>query len=93
MDESLIELFKLLDSQLLIDYKNEIRTKIYKEIDRLRKKDDRFCISLEMEEIRFWLELLREHHDSNLKKLFYIYQCLRDLKFNTDRFKDSVNTN
>ena len=38
MDESLIELFKLLDSQLLIDYKNEIRTKIYKEIDRLRKK-------------------------------------------------------
>ena len=93
MDESLIELFKLLDSQLLIDYKNEIRTKIYKEIDRLRKKDDRFFISLEMEEIRFWLELLREHNDSNLKKLFYIYQCLRDLKFNIDSFKYLVNTN
>ena len=30
MDESLIELFKLLDSQLLIDYKNEIRTKFIK---------------------------------------------------------------
>ena len=46
-----------------------------------------------MEEVRFWLELLREHNDSNLKKLFYIYQCLRDLKFNIDNFKDLVNTN
>ena len=80
MDESLIELFKLLDSQLLIDYKDEIRTKIYKEIDRLRKKDDRFCISLEMEEIRFWLGLLREHNDSNLKKLFLYLSMFKRFK-------------
>ena len=92
MDESLFELLKLLHIQSLEDNREKIRAKIYKEIDRLRKKDDRFCKSLEMNEIRFWLDLLREHKDSNLKKLFYIYECLKDLKFNIDRFKDLVNT-
>ena len=80
MDESLIELFKLLDSQLLIDYKNEIRTKIYKEIDRLRKKGDRFCISLEMEEIRFWLELLREQMIVIKKKTFLYLSVFKRFK-------------
>ena len=39
MDESLIELNKILDIQLLENNIENIRTKIYKELDELRKKD------------------------------------------------------
>ena len=42
MDESLIEVFKLLESQSLEDKKEIIRTKIYKEMDEFRKKDYEF---------------------------------------------------
>ena len=59
MDESLIELFKLLDSQSLEDNREKIRTKIYKDLDKLRKKDYEFSKRLEIEEINFWFNLLR----------------------------------
>ena len=42
MDESLIEVFKLLESQSLEDKKEIIPTKIYKEMDEFRKKDYEF---------------------------------------------------
>ena len=59
MDESLIELIKLLDSQSLEDNREKIRTKIYKDLDKLRKKDYEFSKRLEIEEINFWFNLLR----------------------------------
>ena len=92
MDESLIELFKLLDSQSLEDNREKIRTKIYKDLDKLRKKDYEFFKRLEIEEFYFWFNLLREHKDSNLNNLVNIYECLKNLKYHIDSFKDLVNT-
>ena len=91
MDESLIDLFKKLDSQSLKDYREKNRTKIYKELDELRKNDE-FSKRLEIEESHFWFNLLREHKDSNLNNLVNIYDCLKNLKYYTDSFKDLVNT-
>ena len=87
MDESLIELFKLLDSQSLEDNREKIRTKIYKDLDKLRKKDYEFSKRLEIEEINFWFNLLTEHKDSKLNNLVNIYECLKNLKYHIDSFK------
>ena len=92
MDESLIELIKLLDSQSLEDNREKIRTKIYKDLDKLRKKDYEFSKRLEIEEINFWFNLLREHKDSKLNNLVNIYECLKNLKYHIDSFKDLVST-
>ena len=54
MDESLNSLIKIIDSQAQKDTKELIRTKIYKEIDKLLKKDCRFSERFEMEEIKFF---------------------------------------
>ena len=45
-----------------------------------------------MEESYFWINLLRENNDSNLKNLVKIYECLNSLRFVTDEFKNLVNT-
>ena len=53
MEESLNSLIKIIDSQAQKDTKELIRTKIYKEIDELRKNDE-FSKRFEMEEIKFF---------------------------------------
>ena len=92
MEESFINLVEKFDSQLLKDYRDKIRTNIYKEIDELRKKNDEFSRKLEVEESRFWFHLLRENNGSNFNNLVHIYDCLKNLKFDIDHFKDLVNT-
>ena len=52
----------------------------------------KFSKRLEMEESYFWINLLRENNDSNLKNLVKIYECLNSLRFVTDEFKNLVNT-
>ena len=54
MEESLNSLIKIIDSQAQKDTKELIRTKIYKELDKLLKKDCRFSKRFEMEEIKFF---------------------------------------
>ena len=54
MDESFIKLVEEVNSQSLKDYREQIRTNIYKEIEEPRKKDDEFSERLEMEEIHFF---------------------------------------
>ena len=91
MDESLNELLRLLDSQSLEDNMEKIRTKIYKEIEKLRKDDDdEFSRKLERLEIFLWQQL--PVNNSNLNNLVLIYENLRSLRFNIDRLKDLVNT-
>ena len=93
MEKSFINLVeKLSNSELLKDYRDKIRTNIYKELDELRKKNDEFSRRLEIEESHLWFNLLREHNDSNLNNLVHIYDCLKNLKYDIDRFKDLVNT-
>ena len=52
----------------------------------------KFSKRLEREESYFWINLLRENNDSNLKNLVKIYECLNSLRFVTDEFKNLVNT-
>ena len=92
MKESFINLVEKFNSQSLKDYRDQIRTNIYKEINELRKKDDKFSKRLEIEERDFLSNLLREHNNSNLKKFFNLYECLKNLKYHIDFFKDLVNT-
>ena len=42
MDESLIDLFKKIDNESIDDIRENIRTKIYKELNEHRKKDYEF---------------------------------------------------
>ena len=90
MEESFIKLVEKINSQAQKDYREKIRTKIYKEIDELRKNDE-FSKRLEREESYFWINLLRENNDSNFKNLVKIYECLNSLRFVTDEFKDLLN--
>ena len=90
MEESVIKLIEKINTQAQKDYREKIRTKIYKEINELRKNDE-FSKRLEREESYFWFSLLRENKDSNLKNLVKIYQCLNSLRLVTDEFKSLVN--
>ena len=91
MDESFIKLVEEVNSYSIDGIKDKIRTKIYKEIEKLRK-DDEFSKELERLEYDLWRRLL-ENHDSNLKDLVKIYDSLNSLKFGIDYFTNSVNTN
>ena len=92
MDESLIELFKLLESQSLEDKREIIRTKIYKEIDEFRKNDYEFLKILEREERNLFNNLIFIHKkfSSKLNNLIKNYDCLVGLKFATDRYKKDL---
>ena len=91
MDKRFINLVEEVNSYSLNDIKNKIRTKLYKEIEKLRKDDDQFSEKLERLETNLWRQLL-ENHDSNLKDLVKIYDSLNSLKFGIDYFTNSVNT-
>ena len=64
MEESFFNLVKNFNSELIKDYREKIRTNIYKELDELRKKDDGFSKILERAEDRFWYDPLK-NNDSN----------------------------
>ena len=93
MDQKIIENFEnFFNDQLLKDYKVKTRTKFYKELDELRKKDDEFSRKIERVEIDLWRSFLSEHNnDGNLINLVKIYDCLHGLKYATDSFRDLVN--
>ena len=88
MDESLIELNKILDIQLLENNIENIRTKIYKELDELRKKDYKFSRILEREERNLFDRLRFKKISIKLHNLIKDYECLIGLKFVIDRFTD-----
>ena len=92
MDESFIKLVEEVNSYSINGIKDKIRTKLYKEIEKLRKDDDEFSKELERLEYDLWRRL-SENHDSNLKDLVKIYDSLNSLKFGIDYFTNSVNTN
>ena len=92
MDKTFIKLVEEVNSYSINGIKDKIRTKLYKEIEKLRKDDDEFSKELERLEYDLWRRLL-ENHDSNLKDLVKIYDSLNSLKFGIDYFTNSVNTN
>ena len=85
MDKTFIKLVEEVNSYSINGIKDKIRTKLYKQIEKLRKDDDHFSKELERLEIYLWRQLL-ENHDSNLKDLVKIYDSLNSLKFEIDRF-------
>ena len=85
MEEIFIKLVEEVNSYSINGIKDKIRTKLYKEIEKLRKDDDEFSKELERLEYDLWRRLL-ENHDSNLKDLVKIYDSLNSLKFEIDRF-------
>ena len=94
MDDSLIDLFKKFDNQSIKDNREKIKTKFYKEIDELRKKDYEFSKMIEREENRLLTSILFNHkkYSSKLNNLIKNYDCLIRLKSVTDIFKDLENT-
>ena len=91
MDETFIKLVEEVNSYSIDGIKDKIGTKIYKQIEKLRK-DNEFSKELERLEYDLWRRLL-ENHASNLKDLVKIYDSLNSLKFGIDYFTNSVNTN
>ena len=92
MDKTFIKLVEEVNSYSIDGIKDKIRTKIHKEIEKLRKDDDQFSKKLERLEYYLWRRLL-ENHDSNLNDLVKIYDSLKSLKFGIDYFTNTVNTN
>ena len=90
MDKRFINLVEEVNSYSINDIKDKIRTKIYKEIEKLRKDDDQFSKDLEMLEKDFWYRLL-ENKYCNLKDIVNLYNSLNSLKYGMDHFTDSVN--
>ena len=92
MEESLINLVKIFNSQSLEDNRDQLRINIYKEIEELRKNDE-FSRIIEIGERDFFLNLLKyqEIRNTKLEKLFNLYDCLEFFKYNTERFKSFVN--
>ena len=90
MEESLNSLIKTIDSQTQKDTMELIRTKINKGIDELRKNDEYF-INIEIEEVDFWRNVLRNHHKSDLFYLFNIYERLKTLRNENHYLKDILN--
>ena len=91
MDKTFIKLVQEINSYSIDGIKDKIRTKIYIEIEKLRKDDDEFSKQLERLEYVLWHKLL-ENHDSNLNDLVKIYDSLNSLKIGIDCFTNSVNT-
>ena len=92
MDRRFINLVEEVNSYSIDDIKDKIRTKIYKEIEKLRNDDDQFSKEIEMKEKHFWYSILQNNY-SNLKDLVNLYNSLNSLKFGIEDFKKSVNTN
>ena len=92
MDRRFISLVEEVNRYSINDIKEKIRTKIYKEIEKLRKDDDEFYEKLERLEIILWQKLI-ESHDSNLKDLVKNYIILHRFKSEIDYFTNSVNRN
>ena len=92
MDESLIDLFKKFDNETIDDIRENIRTKIYKELDEHRKKDYEFLKLLEKEESNLFNNLIFLHKkfSGKLNNLIKKYDCLTGLKSATDRFKKDM---
>ena len=87
MEKKIIENFeKFFDFQLLKDYKDEIRNKICKELDELRKKDNETSRSIERLEVDIFSRFMDKTKDSNLENLIRIYDNLSILKYDFDRF-------
>ena len=93
MDERFINLVEEVNSYSIDGIKNKIRTKILKEIEKLRRDDDEFSKDLERLEYDLWRHISEKYDDSNLKNLVKIYGSLNRLKFGIDYFTNTVNTN
>ena len=93
MDRNLANLVEELNNHSIDDIKEKIRTKIYKEIEKLRRENDEFFVDLEMLEKRLWLDITVKFDDSNLKNLVNIYCSLSSLQFGIDNFTDIVRRN
>ena len=65
--------------QSLKDFKEKIKTKVYKEIEELRKNDHDFSFRLEKGESELWEKILRGYKYRELHYLVKIYDCLNSL--------------
>ena len=92
MDRRFIKLVEEVNSYSIDDIKDNIRTKIYKEIEKLKNDDDEFSKELEMKEKSFWHYLLKNNY-SKLKDLVDLFNSLNSLKYGIENFTNSVNTN
>ena len=92
MDNLFIKIVEEVNSYPIDVIKDKVRTKILKEIEKLRKDEEEFSKELERLEYDLCQRLLL-NHDSNLKDLVKIYDSLNSLKFGIDYFTNSVNTN
>ena len=90
MEESFINLVEKINRCSIDDIKDKVRTKISKEIEKLRKEDDQFSKRLESEEVYLWQRLL-EGLSSNLIYLIQIYYSLDSLKNAIDNFVHLLN--
>ena len=102
MDNLFIKIVEEVNSYPIDVIKDKVRTKILKEIEKLRKDEEEFSKELERLEYDLWQRLLLNHdlcqrlllnHDSNLKDLVKTYDSLNSLNFGIDYFTNSVNTN
>ena len=90
MDEIIIKLVEEINKYSIDDIREKIRTKIYKEIEKLRKDDVNFSDQLGILENNLWRNLTKKN---NLRELILFYNSLEDLKYGIEYFKNSVNTN
>ena len=86
------EIEKMMDVKTIKDFEKEVRTKIYNELESIRKKDDDLSRILIAREINMWKKIRNEEYswltiNNDKKKKLY---RLIDIYSNFDDIVDSV---
>ena len=102
------EIEKKMDIKTIKDFEKEVRTKIYNELESLRKKDDDLSRILIVGEINMWKRIRNEEYswlqlNSDKKKKLYrlidiysnfveLVDSVKDLKTKVEKVKQLKNT-
>ena len=93
MEQTLLNFVGEVNGLSIERFKDKIRTKIYKEIEKIREDDEEFSKKFEFLEKNLFIDLTSNYNDSNLNKFIKIYNSLRMIEYAINEYKEIVDTN
>ena len=93
MEQTLLNFVVEVNGLSIERFKDKIRTKIYKEIEKIREDDEEFSKKFEFLEKNLFIDLTSNYNDSNLNKFIKIYNSLRKIEYAINEYKEIVDTN
>ena len=93
MEQTLLNFVVEVNGLSIERFKDKIRTKIYKEIEKIREDDEEFSKKFGFLEKNLFIDLTSNYNDSNLNKFIKIYNSLRKIEYAINEYKEIVDTN